>query len=369
MGEVSDPPGAESGEAHERHRRQHAPWRADRVPRAAHVGPAPAGGAVPLRPVRRGRARLDGLAQHLRGGALRRRHGHARRGEARDRLQARFGPGGPDVRRHAARAQDPRHRGLGPRAAGAAEDPGHDPVGRAAGRHGGRRDGAAVPRRVLVARRPSRAAEANPGRRDGDGRPAAPTGDAAARARPGHAAGRREDPSLQHRRDPVPGEGRDPAHHRLGHHRVGQDRADLGPGRPGPRARGALRDLRQDGELHAGLPRPLPRRADESPRRKGAALVALPRGAGPPRLRHDGRRAHPPAEGHRGPVLGHRGAPALLHRGGRAPAAGRDPERGAGRPPAQGRPDGAVRGDGGHRRPVHRRSREPEDGALRAAPC
>ena len=51
---------------------------------------------------------------------------------------------------------------------------------------------------------PSRAAEADKGRRDGDGRAAAPTGDAAARARPGHSAGRREGPSLQHRRDPVP---------------------------------------------------------------------------------------------------------------------------------------------------------------------
>ena len=49
---------------------------------------------------------------------------------------------------------------------------------------------------------------------------------------------------------PYPGAHRDPAHHRLGHHRLGQDGADLRPGGADPQPGRALRDLRQDGELH-----------------------------------------------------------------------------------------------------------------------
>ena len=56
--------------------------------------------------------------------------------------------------------------------------------------------------------------------------------------------------SCPRRRHPLSAAHRDPAHHRLGHHRLGQDRADRGPGGPGPRPRRALRHLRQDGELH-----------------------------------------------------------------------------------------------------------------------
>ena len=56
------------------------------------------------------------------------------------------------------------------------------------------------------------------------------------------------------------------------------------------------------------------------------------------------------------------GAGVLRQRGG-------DPQLGAGGPPAEDRPDGAGRGDGGHRRPVHRRSREPEDRAFLCARC
>ena len=43
---------------------------------------------------------------------------------------------------------------------------------------------------------------------------------------------------------------------------------------------------------------------------------------------------------------------------------GVDRQQGPGRPPAQDRPDGARRGDGRHRGAIHRRPREPEDGAL-----
>ena len=51
---------------------------------------------------------------------------------------------------------------------------------------------------------------------------------------------------------PFPERHRDPAHNRLGHHRLRQDGADLRPRLPDPRARRALCDLRQDGELHPG---------------------------------------------------------------------------------------------------------------------
>ena len=135
---------------------------------------------------------------------------------------------------------------------------------------------------------------------------------------------------------PLPRAHRDPAHHRLGHHRVRQDRADLGPGRPDPRARRALRHLRQDGELHGGLLRSGPRRADEPARCPRAALVALPGSPPPPRLRHDGGRADPAAEGHRRPVLGDGGAAAVLERRRRVLEEGGDREPGPGRPPAQG---------------------------------
>ena len=117
---------------------------------------------------------------------------------------------------------------------------------------------------------------------------------------------------------PISGAHRDAAHHRLGHHRVGQDGADLRPGLADPRPRRALRDLRQDGLLHPVLLRRGPRRAAQPARCPRAALVALPRSAQPARLRHDGRRADPAAEGHGGPVLGDGGTAALLQRSRRA---------------------------------------------------
>ena len=145
------------------------------------------------------------------------------------------------------------------------------------GREGRARRHRPLPRLVLVPRRAALAPAPHPGRRAGDGRRAAPPGAvrASARARPD--AGLEACPALQHRRRLVSRAHRDPAHHRLGHHGIGQDRADLRPGRADPRQGRALRDLRQDGELHGGLLRPGPRRSDEPARCPGAALVAVPR--------------------------------------------------------------------------------------------
>ena len=98
-------------------------------------------------------------------------------------------------------------------------------------------------------------------------------------------------------------------------------------------------------------------------------MVALPRSPQPARLRHDGRRAHSPAEGHGRSLLGDGGAPALLQRRRGVLEEGRHRQQGPGRPPAQDRPDRARRGDGGHGRAVDRRSGEPQDRALACAPC
>ena len=108
------------------------------------------------------------------------------------------------------------------------------------------------------------------------------------------------------------------------------------------------------------------RRADEPARCAGAALVALPGGPQPARLRHDGGRADPAAEGHGGPVLGDGGAAAVLQRRRRVLEKGRHREQGPGRPSAQDRPDGTGQGHGRHGRAVDRRSGEPEDRALGA---
>ena len=101
---------------------------------------------------------------------------------------------------------------------------------------------------------------------------------------------------LPHRRRALPRACGNPAHHRLRHHRLGKDGADLRPRRPDPRARRALRHLRQDGQLHPVVLRHGPRHPAQPPRRPRAAVVALPGGAFPARLRHDGRGAHPAAE-------------------------------------------------------------------------
>ena len=247
-------------------------------------------------------------------GMVRRGHGDAGRDEARPRLRSGFGPGGAFRRRHAARAAHPRHRRLGPGAGGAGEDQGRDVRERRARRDGRRRPDRAVPGRLLVARRAARPPEAHPGRGDGHRRRAAPAAAIAPSAAACAPAGRQEAEALLDRRHPVSGAHRDPAHHRLGHDRLGQDGADLRSGLADPRARRALRDLRQDGELHARLLRSGPRRADEPARCPRAEMVALPRSPQPARLRHDGRRADSPAEGHGRPVLGDGGAPALLQR-------------------------------------------------------
>ena len=249
---------------------------------------------------------------------------------------------------------------------GARADQGGDVRERMAGREGRARRHRPLPRLVLVPRRAALAPPPHPGRGAGDGGRAAPPGAPrpSQRARPD--AGLEGAPALPHRRHSVPRAHRDPAHHRLGHHRVREDGADLGPGGSDPGQGRALRDLRQDGELHRGILRRRPRRADEPAGCARAALVAVPGSPQPPRLRHDGGRADPAAEGHRRSLLGDRGAPALLQRRRGVLEAGGDREQSAGRPSPEDRPDGARRGDGRHGRAVHRRSGKPEDRALGA---
>ena len=99
-----------------------------------------------------------------------------------------------------------------------------------------------------------------------------------------------------------------------------------------------------------------------------AALVALPGGAQPARLRHDGRRPDPAAEGHRRSLLGHGRPPAVLERRRGVLEAGRHRKQGPGRPSPEDRPDGAGRGHGRHGRAVHRRSprtRRPRSASAR----
>ena len=247
---------------------------------------------------------------------VRRRHGDAGRDQARARLRRGLGPGYPLRRRHPPGARHKGHRRLGPGLAGARADPGRAAGERLARLQGGRRHDRALPRRLLVSRRPARTPEAHQGRGTGRRRRTAPPGAPAASAPARPRAGRQEAPALQDCRHPVSGADRDPAHDRLRHHGLGQDGADLGPGGPDQGTGRALRDLRQDGELHRDLPRSGPRRADEPARRQGAPMVALPGSAGAARLRHDGRGADPAAEGHGGPVLGDGGAPALRQRRG-----------------------------------------------------
>ena len=270
---------------HARHRRQHAQGRPDRLPRHPHVGPAVPGGHA-VRRLHDGRgAGLDAVEPHHGSGVVRRRHGDAGRGQAGPRLRPGFGPGGAVRGRHAAHAPHPRHRRLPPGQGGAGADQDGGVRQRRARR--GVRGGAdrAVPGRVLVARRAARPAEAHQGRRDGHRRGTAAPGPAAASPRAREATGRQAPPPLQHRGHPVSGTHRDPAHHRLGYHRVWQDGADLRSRLADPRKGRALRDLRQDGHLHPVLLRPRPRRADEPARRPRAALVAVPGGYEPARLR------------------------------------------------------------------------------------
>ena len=70
--------------------------------------------------------------------------------------------------------------------------------------------------------------------------------------------------ALPHRGRPLSRAHRNAAYHRVGHHGIGQDRADLRPGGTDPPARRALRDLRQDGQLHEGVLRSRQGRAAES---------------------------------------------------------------------------------------------------------
>ena len=85
-----------------------------------------------------------------------------------------LGSGGPLRRRHAACAAYPRRRRLRPGARGARADQGRDVRGRRARRDGRRRHDRGLSRRVLVSRRPARAAAAPEGRGAGNGARAAP---------------------------------------------------------------------------------------------------------------------------------------------------------------------------------------------------
>ena len=171
---------------------------------------------------------------------------------------------------------------------------------------------------------------------------------------------------------PLPGRGRavpvarrDPAHLRLRHHGFGQDRAHFRSRRSDPPARRALHCLRQDGQLHAGLFRPRARCTSESAGCARPALVAVLRGKKLQRLRHHGRRADPAAEGHRGPVLGHRRAAAFRPRRRGAVAQGRDEQPRARGAPAEDGSDGAGKSHGRHRGPIHRGREEPQDRLVR----
>ena len=351
---------------HARHRRHHPPGRADGLPRHPDVGPAAAGGDDAGRPHRGRGAGVEPLAHDHGRRLVRGRHADRRRGQARDRLPAGFRPGGPPSGRHPPGAFDPDDRVVGAGRAHPRADPRRGVPERVARWPGRRRRDRALPRLVLVPGGTAWPQAPRPGRRARDRGPAPPADPA---ARPAHSrapAGQGADPRLPARRHPVPAPERDPAHHRLGHHRLGQDGADLRPRGTDPSQGRALRDLRQDGGLHAHILRPRPRRAAQSARRPGAALVAVPGGPPPPRLRHDGRRPDPPAARQRRPVLGHRRPAALRERRGRLLGAGRHREPGARRPPPEDRPHGACPGHGGHGRAVHRRSRQPEDGPQRA---
>ena len=246
---ASRPTGAASDA---RLRRQHAPGRPDRLPLDPHVGPAVPGRDAVRRLHDGRRAGLEPLEPHHGRGVVRRRHVHARRVQAHGRIRARFGPGDPLRRRHHRGDEDPRHRGLDAGLAGARAHQGGDVPERLARRQGRRRHHRPVPRLVLVPGRAALAPQTHPGRRAGDGGGAAPPGAALASPRPRPGAGREASPALQHRRHPVSGAHRDPAHHRLGHHRIGQDRADRRSRLADPRPGRALRDLRQDGERTPG---------------------------------------------------------------------------------------------------------------------
>ena len=222
-----DPPDA-------RHRRLDAAGRADRLPRAAHVGPALQGGDDARR-LHGGRgAGLEPLALDQRLRLVCGRDVHAGRGQARLRLRPHIGPGGARARRHRPGAHHPRDRGVRAGVADPRAHQGRDVRERLARRQGGARHHRGLPRLVLVPRGAARAAAPHPGRGARHRGGAPPPGAAGASARAGRPAGVGAPPALPDRRHPLSRAHRDPAHHRLGHHRLGQDGADLGSRGPDP---------------------------------------------------------------------------------------------------------------------------------------
>ena len=256
-------------------RRQHAPGRADRLPRDPHVGAALPGRDDARRLHGRRGAGVEPVALDLGRRLVRGLHADARRGEARARLRSGRAPGHPRCRRQEARALHPPDRGVHPGVADPRAHQGRDVRERLARPAGGRSDHRALPRLVLGPRRAARAHAPAARRRARLRARARAPGAAAVGARRRGPAGLGKAARLPRRGDPLPRAHRDPAHYRLGHDGVGQDRADRGPRRPDPRPRRALRPLRQDGHLHPRVLRPRPRRADESARCPRAALVAL----------------------------------------------------------------------------------------------
>ena len=231
------------------------------------------------------------------------------------------GQGDPLPRRDAARARHPRHRVVGAGARGAREDPRRIAGERLARTPGRRRADRALPRGLLVSRRPSS------GGRSGSGGAELVTGaELHRRVRPPHLrlldrapGGKRLRP---YRIAGIPYPERTETQHAIVSGTTGSGKTVLISDLVAQiRARGercVLYD--EDGLLHRDLPRSGPRRADEPAGRPGALLVALPGSPQSARFRHDGRGADPAAEGHRRSLLGDRRKAALRQRRGRAGA-------------------------------------------------
>ena len=230
-----------------------APGWPDPAPRRPHVGSTGALGDHRLRPRGRPLPHHGALHHHDRLRMAPRRHGDPRRVQALDRLLSPFGPDarvaggtedrnpdrghrrGPENRTDTqAHARDGLLQGMGGRGMGS-------------GRHGVCTLGFWMLGRRLARTRRVRGAEMATARELR--RRVQPL---SVRVADGPVSG---SPAgvVPHRRDPLAPARRDPAHHRLGHHGLGQDRADIRPGRPDPGAGGTLHRLRQDGDLYAVL--------------------------------------------------------------------------------------------------------------------
>ena len=308
----------------------------------------------------RGRRRLEGREHHHRPPLARRRHPRSRRGSRRPQPPTPQEGASPEREN---RDRDLRRHRQPPAAARIAQAHDRRPPRRRPGRpRDRRRHRRRHPRRPPLRRRQAQA-RTTPARRRTRLGQATPT-PRRAPAPPAVVRTRRRQ-ALPHRRHPLARAHRDPPHARLRNHGLRQDRPHRRPRRADTPARRALRHLRQDGKLRRDLLRSPARRPSQSPRRSRPTLVALPRSPRRPRLRHHGCRPHPPPEGRRRPLLDHRRTPAVLPRRRRVLETGRDPQPSLGRTPAQDQPRHPRRGHGGHRGAVLRRSRQPQDRALR----